>query len=133
MMDKLFNATSVSFGVAGGILTSYLGGWDMLLKTILMLSVLDYATGILKGIYEKKLSSEIGYKGIIKKVMMFVVICAAYTLQGAISDQIPLREITIMFFIANEGISLLENASVIIPVPSKIKEVLLQLRDNSEE
>lgn len=133
MVEKMFNQISIIAGVVGGLAASYLGGWDMLLKTIVILAILDYGTGVLKGIYNKKLSSEIGYKGIIKKVMMFMVICAAYTLQAAISKQVPLREVTIMFFIANEGISLLENASELVPVPVKIKEVLLQLRDTERE
>ena len=133
MVEKLFNQTSVILSVICGGIASYLGGWDVLLKTIVMLAILDYATGILKAVYQKQLSSEIGFKGIIKKVMMFLVICASYSLQSVISKQVPLREITIMFFIINEGISLLENASELIPVPDKIKEVLLQLRDKEDK
>lgn len=132
MQEKLFNQLSIYVGLIGGIFASLLGGWDMLLKTIVILAILDYVTGLLKGIYNKRLSSEIGYKGIVKKVMMFIVICAAYTLQNAVANNIPLREITIMFFIANEGISLLENASELIPVPKKVKDVLLQIRDTEE-
>lgn len=133
MLEKSFNATSIILSVIGGTIASWLGGWDVLLKTIVILSIIDYFTGILKAIYNKNLSSAIGYRGIIKKVMMFIVICAAYTIQLGIGDTVPLREITIMFFVANEGISLLENASELIPVPEQVKNVLLQIRDKEND
>lgn len=133
MLEKSFNATSIILSVIGGTIASWLGGWDVLLKTIVILSIIDYFTGILKAIYNKNLSSAIGYRGIIKKVMMFMVICAAYTIQLGIGDTVPLREITIMFFVANEGISLLENASELIPVPEQVKNVLLQIRDKEND
>lgn len=131
-MEKLFNWISVAAGIIGGFLAKFLGGWDALLISIMVLMVLDYLTGIVKAIYLKKLSSEIGFKGICKKVMMVLVIAFAYILQGAFGDTIPLREITISFFAANEGLSILENAVVLIPVPQKLKDVLLQLREKSE-
>ena len=131
-MEKLFNNASIIFGAIGGVAVYFLGGWDTLLITIFTLIILDYITGVIKGIYLKKLSSAIGFKGILKKVVICILIAFAYTIQKAMNDAIPLREITIMFFIANEGISLLENAAVMIPVPEKLKEVLLQLRDKSE-
>ena len=133
MLEKSFNATSIILSVIGGTIASWLGGWDVLLKTIVILSIIDYFTGILKAIYNKNLSSAIGYRGIIKKVMMFIVICAAYTIQLGIGDTVPLREITIMFFVANEGISLLENASELIPVPEQVKNVLLQIRNEEDD
>ena len=133
MLEKSFNATSIILSVIGGTIARWLGGWDVLLKTIVILSIIDYFTGILKAIYNKNLSSAIGYRGIIKKVMMFIVICAAYTIQLGIGDTVPLREITIMFFVANEGISLLENASELIPVPEQVKNVLLQIRDKEND
>lgn len=133
MLEKSFNATSIILSVIGGTIASWLGGWDVLLKTIVILSIIDYFTGVLKAIYNKNLSSAIGYRGIIKKVMMFIVICAAYTIQLGIGDTVPLREITIMFFVANEGISLLENASELIPVPDQVKNVLLQIRNEEDD
>lgn len=133
MLEKSFNQISIVLGVVGGVIASYLGGWDMMLQTIVILTFLDYCTGVLKAIYKKELSSSIGYQGIIKKFMMFLVICAAHTLQATIGDQVPLREITIMFFIANEGISLLENAAELIPIPTKIKEILIQIREKEGE
>lgn len=105
----------------------------MLLKTIVIMVILDYATGIIKAIYNKKLSSEIGFKGILKKIMIFIVIATAWTVQKLLGEAIALREIVIIFFIVNEALSLLENAAVLIPVPDKLKETLLQLRDKKEE
>lgn len=132
-MDKYFNDISIVFGLVGGFICSFLGGWDMLLKSIVILMVLDYATGLLKAIYNKKLSSEIGFKGLIRKITIFIVIATAYVIQGIVGDEVPLREITILFFIANEGISLVENASEFIPIPEKLKEVLVQLRKEGDE
>lgn len=131
-MDKLFNHFSVIVGVVGGWTSYILGGWDVLLKTILFLAVVDYITGLIKGVYTKQLSSSIGFKGLLKKIVMFIVIATAYVLQNLMGDTIPLREIVIMFYIANEGISLLENAAIFVPIPDRLKTVLLQLRETEE-
>lgn len=128
-MDKIFNWISIIFGMIGGFLSYWLGGWDVLLKTIVFLAVADYATGWIKGIYTKQLSSEIGFKGLLKKIVMFIVIAVAFVIQQLIGGTVPIREVVIMFYIANEGLSLLENAAVFIPIPDKLKSVLLQLRD----
>lgn len=132
-MTKLFNVFSVYGGIIGGTIAYFLGGWDILLKTIVFLSVADYATGIIKGVYTKKLSSEIGYKGLLKKILMFIVIAVAYEIQKFLNNAIALREIVITFYVCNEAISLLENASEFIPIPDKLKEVLIQLRDSEEQ
>lgn len=128
-MEKIFNWVSIMFGAIGGVCAYLLGGWDVMLKTIVFLAVVDYATGIIKGIYKKNLSSEIGFEGLLKKVMMFLLIAVAFSIQQLIGGKIPLREVVIMFYICNEGLSLLENAAVLLPVPDKLKDVLLQLRD----
>lgn len=91
-MDKLFNEISIVFGFLGGVLAYFLGGWDVLLKTIVCLAVLDYVTGVLKGIYLKQLSSETGFRGLLKKIVMFIVIAVAYLIQMLIGGTIPLRE-----------------------------------------
>lgn len=131
-MEKYFNEISVGFGLIGGFMCKFLGGWDMLLKAIVILVVLDYVTGLLKAVYNKSLSSEIGFKGLIRKIIIFVVIATAYVIQGIVGDAIPLREITILFFIANESLSLLENAGEFVPIPDRLKDTLIQLRDNKE-
>ncbi len=131
-MEKIFNWISIVLGIVGGYISHWLGGWDVLLRTIVFLAVLDYITGLIKGIYLKKLSSEIGFKGLLKKIVMFIVIAVAFVIQELTGGTIPLREVVIMFYIANEGISLLENAAIFVPIPEKLKDVLLQLRDGEE-
>lgn len=132
-MEKYFNTISVGFGLIGGFVCKLLGGWDMLLKAIVMLVILDYITGILKSIANKTLSSEVSFKGLVRKIVIFIVIATAYVIQGILGDEIPLREITILFFIANEGISLLENASEFVPIPKKLKDALIQLREDEDK
>lgn len=128
-MGKYFNEICVFFGIIGGIICSFLGGWDVLLSTMVLLSILDYFSGILKAIYNKELSSSIGIRGFIKKLFIFIIIALACGLQNVLGDSIPLREVTITFFIANEGISILENAGEFIPLPQQLKDVLIQLRE----
>ena len=83
-MDKLFNWISIIFGLIGGTFSYWMGGWDVLLRTIVSLAVVDYITGIIKGIYLKELSSEIGFKGLLKKIVMFIVIAVAFSIQELI-------------------------------------------------
>ena len=132
-MAKLFNAISIFGGIVGGYIAYLLGGWDVLLKTIVFLAVADYFTGLIKGFCNKKLSSEVGYKGLLKKILMFIVIAVAYEIQKFLNHAVALREIVITFYVCNEAISLLENAAEFIPIPDKLKEVLIQLRDSEEQ
>lgn len=140
-MDKFFNWISVVVGIFGGVFAWAFGAWDKLLCALITLIILDYITGLLKGWYTKRLSSEIGFKGIAKKIVILIMVVTANVLQTVIGDKIMLREIVIMFFIANEGLSLLENCAEINGgggIPPKLKAVLLQLRgtqnvDNTEK
>ena len=130
---KMFNDISLFFATVGGILSHYLGGYDSLLKAIITLIVIDYVTGLVKGIYNKELSSNIGSKGIVKKIMVFLVIATSVVIKSIINVDIPIREITIMFFIANEGISILENSSEFIPIPKQLTDILIQIRGDTGE
>lgn len=132
-IEKMFNGVSIVGGIVGGFLCQWLGGWDVILKALVALVILDYITGVLKAIYTKTLSSAIGFKGLIRKVVIFVVIATAVIIQMVVGDAIPLREVTIIFFLCNEGISLLENASEFVPIPDKLKDTLIQLRDKKSE
>lgn len=89
-MDKIFNLISVTFGIIGGFIVQRLGGGDVLLQTLVAFVVLDYLTGFVKGVYTKKLSSEIGFKGICKKVMLFMVIAFAVFLEGIMPMEITI-------------------------------------------
>lgn len=129
---KYFNEVSIAIGIIGGFFASILGGWDLLLKVFIGAVIADYMTGVLSAIYNHKLSSEIGFKGIVKKVMMIIVVSFASSLQTIL--ELPLREIVLMFFIANEGISLLENCSNVgLPLPERFKDALIQLRNGGDK
>lgn len=132
-MEKLFNGFSIVGGIVGGFLCQVLGGWDVILKALVALVILDYITGVLKAVSTKTLSSAVGFKGLIRKIVIFIVIATAVIVQSVIGDAIPLREIVIIFFVCNEGISLLENASEFVPIPKKLKDTLIQLRDKNKE
>lgn len=129
---EIFNKCAVVIGVVGGVISSLLGGWDNLIVALITMIVLDYVTGVIKAVYTKCLSSEIGYKGIVKKLLMLVIVALAVCISRVLPDGIMIREITIFFFIANEGVSILENAAEIIPLPKQLKEMLLQIRSKSE-
>lgn len=120
------------FGVLGGVAVSFLGGMDTILHAILYLVIMDYVTGLAKAWKNKKLSSQVGFVGIMRKVMIFIVISAAVEIEKLTNDSIPLREVVIMFYIANEGISFLENVSEFLPLPDKFKNYFLQLRGSLE-
>ncbi len=133
-MDKIFNAASVITGILGGLAAALFGTWDKLMWALLILMILDYVTGIIKGIYMKRLSSDIGFKGLLKKVVILVIVALSHVVQELTGDNIAIREIVVMFYIANEGISILENAAVLLPnMPEGLKNVLLQLRGDSDE
>ena len=121
-MDKYLNVASVFTGVLGGLVVSWLGGMDAILHALVALVIVDYLTGLLKAWNLKEISSRIGFVGLIKKVLIFVVIAVAVEVEKVIGDSMPLREIVIMFYLANEGISFLENISVFINFPDQIKE-----------
>ncbi|MDV2540855.1 phage holin family protein [Enterococcus faecalis] len=131
-MEKYFNTVAMTFGVFGGVIVSYLGGMDAILHAILFLVVIDYITGLAKAWKQKKISSEVGFIGLLKKIMIFVVIAVAVEIEKLTNNNIPLREVVIMFYIANEGISLLENISEFVPLPDKLKDYFIQIRDSNE-
>ena len=131
---KDFNIFTVVSSLIGGVLTYMFGGFDMLLKALITLVILDYITGLIKGIYNKELSSDIGFKGLLKKILVLIIVALSVVIQKTINNSIPIREIVIVFFICNEGISIIENAAIFIPVPNRLKSILLQLKkDNNEE
>lgn len=132
-MEKIFNWLSIVVGIIGGLCVGALGGFDGMTAALLSLMVLDYLTGVIKAVALKRLSSEVGFKGIAKKFLILLIVALTCALQGVIADSIPAREIVIMFYIANEGLSVVENCAELIPVPEKLKRILLQLRKDSTE
>lgn len=109
------------------------GGYDTMMVTLLLFMCADYISGILCGISNKELSSEVGFKGIAKKIMILLLV-GATNLLGQATGIEGLRYIVISFYLANEGISIIENASILgLPVSQKIKDVLEQLKNTSNE
>ena len=139
-MKNIFKAWNVCDSIKafcaliGGALGKLFGGWDSMLVTLLVLIVLDYLSGVLKSCFTKTLSSEIGYRGIIKKVAIMLSVAVANLIQYVIGNVVPLREIVIAFFIANEALSILENGGAMgIKYPKKLLDILKQLHDDSDE
>lgn len=110
----------------------FLGGWDMALKTLLIIIALDYLTGVCDAIANKKINSKIGAKGIIKKVGYLIIVAVSVQLDQIVGDTGAIRNLVIYFFVANEGISILENwGSMGLPLPEKVMEVLEQLKKDN--
>ena len=131
-MDKIFNWTSTVIGIVGGFFVAIFGQWDSILWALLVIMLLDYLTGVIKAIYTKTMSSEIGFKGLLKKITILIIVALSNVLQQITGDNVAIREIVIMFYVANEGISVLENVAVIYPqMPKAIKDILLQIRDSN--
>jgi toxin secretion/phage lysis holin len=123
----------IMIALAGGLTADMLGGWDIMLKTLVMLVVIDYATGILAAVYRKKLSSLIGYRGIIKKVGIFAIVIVAAMVDRCAGMEL-IRNITIVFYISNESISILENVGKTgVKYPKKLKQILEQLKDGDKK
>ena len=132
-MEKLFNSISIAAGIIGGVLSYTFGVFDVVMVTLLVLMGVDYATGIIKAIYNKELSSYIGWKGLLKKVMTLCVVALSNTIEHLLGGGVAIRDIVIMFYAANEGLSIIENAAAVITViPEPLKEVLMQLREARE-
>ena len=131
-MDRIFNWTSTVIGIVGGYFAAIFGQWDSILWALLVIMVLDCLTGVIKAIYTKTMSSEIGFKGLLKKITILIIVALSNVLQQITGDNVASREIVIMFYVANEGISVLENVAVIYPqMPKAIKDILLQIRDSN--
>lgn len=133
-MKEFWNTIQLIFTGIGGWLGYFLGGWDGLLYALIAFVVIDYITGVMCAIRDKTLSSEVGFKGIYRKVLIFLLVGIAHILDvNVIGSGGVLRTAVIFFYISNEGVSLLENATHLgLPVPEKIKVVLEQLHDRSE-
>ena len=134
-MKEIWNVIQVIFTAIGGSIGWFLGGSDGLLYALIAFVIIDYITGVMCAVLDKKLSSEIGFKGIFKKVLIFLMVGIAKILDGYIlGDGSALRTAVIFFYCANEGLSLLENAAHIgLPVPEKLKGILEQLHDRENK
>ena len=133
-MKEFWNTIQLIFSAVGGWLGYFLGGCDGLLYALIAFVVIDYITGVMCAIINKQLSSEVGFKGIFRKVLIFLLVGIANIIDvQVIGTGAVLRSAVIFFYISNEGVSLLENAGHLgLPIPEKIKTVLEQLHDRAE-
>ena len=134
-MKEFWNLCQFLFTAAGGWLGYFLGGCDGLLLALVLFAVADYITGVMCAVTDKKLSSEVGFKGICRKVIIFMLVGIAHIIDvNVIATGSVLRTAVIFFYLSNEGVSLLENAGHLgLPIPEKLKIVLEQLHDRSEK
>jgi len=134
-MKEFWNLIQFVFTAVGGWLGYFIGGCDGLLIALVVFVAVDYLTGVMCAISDKKLSSEVGFKGICRKVLIFLLVGIANILDAqVIGTGSVLRTAVIFFYLSNEGVSLLENAAHLgLPVPEKIKTVLEQLHDRAEK
>ena len=134
-MKEFWNTVQMVFAAVGGWLGYFLGGCDGLLYALIAFVVIDYITGVMCAVADKKLSSAVGFKGICRKVLIFLLVGIANVLDvQVIGSGSVLRTAVIFFYLSNEGVSLLENAAHLgLPVPNRIKTVLEQLHDRAEK
>ena len=134
-VDLIWAKIQLAFTALGGWLGYFLGGADGMLIALIVFVALDYVTGVMCAIVDKKLSSAVGFKGIFKKVLIFIMVGVGNIIDVQVLGQAGvLRTAVIFFYLSNEGVSMLENAGHLgLPIPAKLKEVLEQLHDRAEK
>ncbi|ARP51056.1 MULTISPECIES: phage holin family protein [Eubacteriales] len=134
-MKEFWNFIQFVFAAIGGWLGYFLGGCDGLLYALLLFVICDYITGVLCAVSDKKLSSEVGFRGICRKVLIFLLVGIGNVIDVQVLGQPGvLRTAIIFFYLSNEGLSLTENAAHLgLPIPEKLKTVLEQLHDRDEK
>ena len=133
-MKEFWNTIQLAFAAVGGWLGYFLGGCDGLLYALIAFVAIDYITGIMCAISDKTLSSEVGFRGICRKVLIFLLVGIGNIIDvQVLGSPGVLRTAVIFFYLSNEGVSLLENAAHLgLPVPDAIKTVLEQLHDRAD-
>ena len=134
-MKEFWNTIQLAFAAVGGWLGYFLGGCDGLLYALIAFVAIDYITGVMCAISDKTHSSEVGFKGICRKVLIFLLVGIGNIIDvQVLGSPGVLRTAVIFFYLSNEGVSLIENAAHLgLPVPDKLKAVLEQLHDRAEK
>ena len=134
-VDLIWTKIQLAFTALGGWLGYFLGGADGMLIALIVFVALDYVTGVMCAVVDKKLSSAVGFKGIFKKVLIFALVGVGHILDThVIGSGGAMRTAVICFYLSNEGLSLLENAAHIgLPIPEKLKEILAQLHNRGDK
>ena len=134
-MRSIWTGIQIAFSAIGGFIGWFLGGFDGFLYALIAFAVIDYITGVMCAISDKKLSSEVGFKGICRKVLVFVLVGIGNLVDVYVLGEAGvLRTAVIFFYLSNEGVSLLENSAHLgLPIPQKLKSVLEQLHNRNEK
>ena len=134
-MKEFWNVIQAMFAAVGGWLGYFLGGCDGLLYALVVFVLVDYFTGVMCAVNDRNLSSEVGFRGICRKILIFLLVGVGHILDVFILGETGvLRTAVIFFFLANEGLSILENSAYLgLPVPYQMKLVLEQLHDRAEK
>ncbi|MCE5342798.1 MAG: phage holin family protein [Eubacteriales bacterium] len=134
-IDLVWAKLQMAFAVIGGWLGYFLGGLDGMLIALIVFVALDYVTGLMCAIADKELSSEVGFKGIAKKVLIFILVGVANVVDvHVVGTGSALRGAVVAFYLSNEGLSVLENAAHLgLPVPAKLQDILAQLHNRSDK
>jgi toxin secretion/phage lysis holin len=131
IMNDVFMKIKMLFAVIGGFLGYYIGGIDTLITALIIFVIMDYVTGVTAGWYTKTLSSNIGLRGIVKKIMLFVLVAVAVQVDLVFGSNNVLRSAVIFFLLANEGLSILENLGKMdIGIPPMIKKALESMKED---
>ena len=134
MWDKIFCWLRGMLSLLAGIGSYLYGDLDGLIIALLVAVVLDYATGIAKAVILHKLSSEIGFKGIMRKALILLVVATAHLVDNCVGSGETWRNIAIVFYISNEGLSIMENCVACgLPVPKKLKDILINMEHTTDD
>ena len=130
-IDLIWTKIQIAITALGGWLGYFLGGLDGLMIALIVLMTLDYISGVMCAIIDRKLSSAVGFKGVCKKVFILMLVGVAHIIDlHVVGTGSALRGAVICFYMSNEGLSLLENAAHIgLPIPDKLRDILAQLHD----
>lgn len=134
-IDLIWMKVQIAITALGGWLGYFLGGMDGLMIALIVMMTLDYISGVMYAIIDKKLSSAVGFKGICKKVFILMLVGVAHIIDlHVVGTGSALRGAVICFYMSNEGLSLLENAAHIgLPIPDKLRDILTQLHDKERD
>ena len=134
-MELIWAKIQMAAAMIGGWLGYFLGGLDGLMIALIIFMVLDYITGLMCAVIDKKLSSAVGFKGICKKVLIIMLVGVAHVVDlHVVGTGDALRSAVVGFYLSNEGVSMLENAAHLgLPVPDKLKGILAQLHGRMDE
>lgn len=131
--NRAIGYLKLAVAVVGTFLTTFFGGWDTMLRVLVLFVAIDYVVGVTAAWFEKKLNSEIGARGIVKKFLLFVVVALAVQVDLALGQEI-FRSLAVWFYLANEALSIIENAGRCgVPIPSFLKTALEQMKQKADE